>query len=545
MKPFLPKANRNKPRFEFPAMLNPPFHGKRRRSKDNSCDSSASSGEGGVLRGTRGGVWTISDPNQNDVLCGRSNRFNNHSGNVHFRQVIENERKRCNAKSRKKAEKANIAILIVQQIRSMNPSGRFLKEDPKHGLWFDIGDAKAIKKVTQELRKSSNDPPARSGSEISYISVPEGTAATMNTTATEQDQNGLNPEDFPVGRPYPFHPKIKLLNSMVDDLHTEYAEADKIAKRTLGNGKELRSRHEIINLVSGSLLSSKGKFKKKQKDGSWIVDRNYSESKLRTRIINAFNNHREKSSKSDTDSALSTTYEKMTIVTESTGSVTIEDSASNGRESTAASLPQDNMLEDTHGHAFNMFQQPLQTPVRKLSDESVEKGGKIVFDQVWQQISSQYDCANHDNFDLPFSKEELAPDDILMLNDYAMTTTEPINASSLSHEMALAAGQAVHHMHSSDMNTMHTTHEEMIDGVDPMEFEFGRFFKPVEETSMSMSISDGLPTSANNMNTSMPTNNNISGSSSSSMRSTISGMRSNLSGLRPTSLHERKRNKKR
>ena len=58
------------------------------------------------------------------------------------------------AKSTKKFEKAHIAASIVQQIRSMNPPGYFLKEDPD-GSWFDIGDHKAIKKVGQALREDA------------------------------------------------------------------------------------------------------------------------------------------------------------------------------------------------------------------------------------------------------------------------------------------------------------------------------------------------------------------------------------------------------
>ena len=61
------------------------------------------------------------------------------------------------AKSTKKLEKAHIAAKIVSDIRSMEPGGRFLKEDRDTGLWFDIGDAKAIKKAGQALREDAPD----------------------------------------------------------------------------------------------------------------------------------------------------------------------------------------------------------------------------------------------------------------------------------------------------------------------------------------------------------------------------------------------------
>mmetsp|Transcript_3328 Transcript_3328/g.5055 ORF Transcript_3328/g.5055 Transcript_3328/m.5055 type:complete len:450 (-) Transcript_3328:106-1455(-) len=397
--------------FELPTMLNPPFPGQsKQQSRGTRCDDSSSS-SGGQKGVASRGIWTTSDPNENDVLCGRSNRLNYRSGNIQFRQIIDNNRGSYNSKTTKKADKANIATLIVQQIRSMNPSGRFLKEDPKSGLWFDIGDVKATKKVSQELRKyNPNEQPPRN--EISYRSVPEGTATSKDNNNNnrndnmEIDQNGLNPEDFPVGRPYPFHPKIKLLNSMVENLLAEYTEADKITKRTLGNGQELRSRHEIINLLVETLTSGEGQFKKKQKDGSWVVDKNYSESKLRTRIINTF---------------------------------------------------------------------------------SVEKATK---------------------------------------RPSAAGATFQLKAAASQHEAAsgITTGKDALQQHqlqqTSESNNIITDTCENMDGVEPMEVEFGRFFKPVEET-MSVSDVSGL--------SSIQTMSTISVSG---LRSAISGMRSNVSGLK-------------
>lgn len=59
-------------------------------------------------------------------------------------------------KSTKKLEKAHIAASIVHQIRRMNPPGRFLKEE-KDGVWFDVGDKKAIKKAGQALREDAQE----------------------------------------------------------------------------------------------------------------------------------------------------------------------------------------------------------------------------------------------------------------------------------------------------------------------------------------------------------------------------------------------------
>jgi hypothetical protein len=103
------------------------------------------------------GIGPIVDPNENDVLCGRGGRINSHAGNVQFRDVINSRKKEYLAPSTKKLEKAHIAAAIVNDIRNMDPPGRFLKEDRDTGLWFDIGDAKAIKKTGQALREDAPD----------------------------------------------------------------------------------------------------------------------------------------------------------------------------------------------------------------------------------------------------------------------------------------------------------------------------------------------------------------------------------------------------
>jgi len=103
------------------------------------------------------GIGPIADPNENDVLCGRGGRINSHAGNVQFRDIINSKKKAYLAPTTKKLEKAHIAAGVVNDIRTMNPPGRFLKEDSGTGMWYDIGDAKAIKKTGQALREDAPD----------------------------------------------------------------------------------------------------------------------------------------------------------------------------------------------------------------------------------------------------------------------------------------------------------------------------------------------------------------------------------------------------
>jgi len=103
------------------------------------------------------GVGPITDPNENDVLCGRGGRINLHTGNVQFRDLIQATKQEYLAPSTRKLEKAHIAASIVHMIRStLDPPGRFLKKERgPTGRWFEIGDAKAIKKTGQALREDA------------------------------------------------------------------------------------------------------------------------------------------------------------------------------------------------------------------------------------------------------------------------------------------------------------------------------------------------------------------------------------------------------
>lgn len=86
----------------------------------------------------------------NDVLCGRGKAFNKHPGNVFFHDLVL--RKKDNYSKCNQQEKTKIALSLVEHVRNQNPSGRFLKQDSKTGVWSEIGDKKIIEKVRQALR---------------------------------------------------------------------------------------------------------------------------------------------------------------------------------------------------------------------------------------------------------------------------------------------------------------------------------------------------------------------------------------------------------
>jgi hypothetical protein len=97
---------------------------------------------------------TITEPNDNDVLCGRGSGVNEHKGNLQMRgfcvSVVE-EYKRA-----KKREKKPIAHGVVERIRGLKPPGRFLKKNSE-GAWEEIDDDMATTKVAAALRESVPD----------------------------------------------------------------------------------------------------------------------------------------------------------------------------------------------------------------------------------------------------------------------------------------------------------------------------------------------------------------------------------------------------
>mmetsp|Transcript_17701 Transcript_17701/g.43636 ORF Transcript_17701/g.43636 Transcript_17701/m.43636 type:complete len:555 (+) Transcript_17701:1464-3128(+) len=158
-----------------------------------------------------GGIGPIADPNENDVLCGRGGRINSHAGNRQFREVIQSRKTAYLAPTTKKLEKAHIAAAIVNDIRSMQPPGRFLKEDGKSGMWYDIGDAKAFKKTGQALREDAPDiRPEIDGGDKSVSQSPKGASAsssnqkkpkspipkTVNASTSPKRRNGNNTGTF-------------------------------------------------------------------------------------------------------------------------------------------------------------------------------------------------------------------------------------------------------------------------------------------------------------------------------------------------------------
>ncbi|KAL3779608.1 hypothetical protein ACHAW5_001056 [Stephanodiscus triporus] len=97
---------------------------------------------------------TTTTPHQNDVLCGRGGTVNCHPGNEQYRKFVD-RKKRLYLTARFKREKRLISSKIVDEIRNLDPPGRFLQKDAHSNVWRDIGDEKARDKTSQALRENA------------------------------------------------------------------------------------------------------------------------------------------------------------------------------------------------------------------------------------------------------------------------------------------------------------------------------------------------------------------------------------------------------
>jgi hypothetical protein len=125
----------------------------------NSSSSSSNLAEGEFLSNV-----PIREPGEHDVLLGRGGGTNNHSGNIKFRQLVNEHKLRylfC-----PKMEKARVARDVVALWRALAPPGRFLscrggekmKREPRsvqdsENEWSEVGDQKAHEKTLQCLRE--------------------------------------------------------------------------------------------------------------------------------------------------------------------------------------------------------------------------------------------------------------------------------------------------------------------------------------------------------------------------------------------------------
>jgi len=88
-----------------------------------------------------------------DILSGRGNGANQHSGNIYFRNLI------CQFKRKyilsEPAIKKQITSQVFHIVRSRDPPGRFLRQKAKSGEWTELDRETALRKTAQALREKA------------------------------------------------------------------------------------------------------------------------------------------------------------------------------------------------------------------------------------------------------------------------------------------------------------------------------------------------------------------------------------------------------
>jgi len=98
---------------------------------------------------------TIS-PHDNDVVSGRGSGANRHVGNAKFRELVRDNKALYMRLT--KHEKMSVARTILSTVSSRDPPGRFLQKNPETFQWFEIGQTRALEKISQALREKTHQP---------------------------------------------------------------------------------------------------------------------------------------------------------------------------------------------------------------------------------------------------------------------------------------------------------------------------------------------------------------------------------------------------
>ena len=101
-----------------------------------------------------------------------------------------------------KRQKTTVSRTIVEQVRALDPPGRFLERDMLTGKYFDVGDRKAIEKTSQALR----DGAAELRRQLSSI---EGTADLATTDGSSSASSSVGGGAEPATPSPPSSPKGK------------------------------------------------------------------------------------------------------------------------------------------------------------------------------------------------------------------------------------------------------------------------------------------------------------------------------------------------
>ena len=90
-------------------------------------------------------------PGSRDVICSRGADCYNHAGNQFFRLQLEENLEAYSSASSKLA-KGLIVSEVIEKVREQG--GSFVRQDPRTGRWFEVGDRLAREKTGQAMRST-------------------------------------------------------------------------------------------------------------------------------------------------------------------------------------------------------------------------------------------------------------------------------------------------------------------------------------------------------------------------------------------------------
>ena len=179
----------------------------------------------------------IETPHRHDVLSGRGNFVNNHSGNEFFRTLVRMHK--VNYVATPKSKKPHFARIIYDGIKALDPPGRFLKQDETTKLWYEISEKKALDKARQALREGAPDI-----RETIVVNNPDG---STTTTVTNEDQKTTKTHPITTQMPVMRNPSNEFVEKMNEKLQQQLLELQQLQLQV--------QQHEIMRLHQESASS--------------------------------------------------------------------------------------------------------------------------------------------------------------------------------------------------------------------------------------------------------------------------------------------------
>ncbi|CAB9513441.1 expressed unknown protein [Seminavis robusta] len=169
----------------------------------------------------------IKRPGEHDVLQGRGGLANNFCGNILYRATVES--RKAEYVQSQRSNKTALSWHLVRWWRSLDPPGRFLKQDDA-GLWHDIGDKKARRKTSQLFREDAKAVRAQIGCNAEH----QGDGADDASEGTEDTTATNNP-----------HPELELAKPTVkptstSEHHSRISSNKPSPQQTKGKGLPVR-----------------------------------------------------------------------------------------------------------------------------------------------------------------------------------------------------------------------------------------------------------------------------------------------------------------